>query len=68
MENLLLRLFPTAFRRCKVCKKIKGMREFHISRYDKVNKKGNHYRRHECKIDERKRKVVERIRRINGGK
>ena len=68
MKNLLLRLFPTEFRKCKVCNKIKGMGEFHISRHDKMNKSGNYYRRHECKDDEQKRKVEERIRRVNGGK
>ena len=68
MENLLLRLFPTAFRRCKVCNKVKSIENFHIGRHDKMNKKGKYYRRHECKVDEGKRKVVERIRRVNGGK
>ena len=68
MENLLLRLFPTAFRRCKVCEKVRSIENFSISRHDILDSKGNKYRRHECKIDERKRKVVERIRRINGGK
>jgi len=67
MENLLLRLFPTAFRRCKVCNKVKSIENFHIGRHDKMNKSGNYYRRHECKVDEGKRKVVERIRRVNGG-
>ena len=50
-----------------MCNKIKGIGEFHISRHDKMNKSGNYYRRHECKVDEGKRKVVERIRRVNGG-
>ena len=67
MENLLLILFPTAFRRCRVCKKVRSIENFSISRHDKMNKSGNFYHRHECKNDERKRKVAERIRRANGG-
>ena len=66
MENLLLRLYPTAFRRCKVCEKVRSIENFSISRHDMMDSKGNKYRRHECKDDELKRKTVERIERTIG--
>ena len=66
MENLLLRLYPTAFRRCKICKRVRSIENFSVGRYDKLDKNGKHYRRHECKEDELKRKTEERIERVTG--
>ena len=66
MENLLLRLYPTAFRRCKICKRVKSIENFSVGRYDMLDKNGKHYRRHECKEDELKRKTEERIERTTG--
>ena len=66
MENLLLRLYPTAFRRCKICKRVKSIENFSVGRYDMMDKNGKHYRRHECKEDELKRKTEERIERVTG--
>ena len=66
MENLLLRLYPTAFRRCKICKRVKSIENFSVGRYDMLDKNGKHYRRHECKEDELKRKTAERIERVTG--
>ena len=66
MENLLLRLYPTAFRRCKICKRVRSIENFSVGRYDMLDKNGKHYRRHECKEDELKRKTEERIERVTG--
>ena len=66
MENLLLRLYPTAFRRCKICKRVWSIENFSVGRYDMLDKNGKHYRRHECKEDELKRKTEERIERVTG--
>ena len=66
MENLLLRLYPTAFRRCKICKRVRNIENFSVGRYDMLDKNGKHYRRHECKEDELKRKTEERIERTTG--
>ena len=66
MENLLLRLYPTAFRRCKICKRVRSIENFSVGRYDMLDKNGKHYRRHECKEDELKRKTEERIERTTG--
>ena len=66
MEYLLLRLYPTAFRRCKICKRVKSIENFSVGRYDMLDKNGKHYRRHECKEDELKRKTEERIERVTG--
>ena len=66
MENLLLRLYPTAFRRCKICKRVRSIENFSVGRYDKLDENGKHYRRHECKEDELKRKTEERIERVTG--
>ena len=66
MENLLLRLYPTAFRRCKICKRVRSIENFSVGRYDMLDKNGKHYRRHESKEDELKRKTEERIERVTG--